>query len=129
MSLLTTDHLAYKLPISIKGIIHYELSYDEKLVERQAQEEPKAGPNKQKKESARPQTEKVLSKYLTISGYASSMGDEGTALIGKFIKALKEDRQFYSDFRDIELGVIKRDKVDNQEVMNFTITCFFKESK
>jgi hypothetical protein len=73
--------------------------------------------------------EKSLLRYLIISGYASRLGEEDTALIGKFMKALKENPSFYSDFSDIELGTIKRDKIEDQEVMGFKITCLFKEIK
>jgi len=75
---------------------------------------------------AAPLVEKVALRYLTISGMASSMGEEGTALIGRFMKSLKSNSEFYSDFSDIELGTITREKVDEQEVMKFTITCLFK---
>lgn len=105
------------------GIWLTQLEYDEKLVER-----PRAGAAAQKaKESqGKPAMEKVLERYLIISGAASSMGEEGTALIGRFIKSLKENASFYSDFNDIELGNIKREQVAGQEVMNFKITCLFK---
>lgn len=73
-----------------------------------------------------PPVEKVTLRYLTISGMASSMGEEGTALIGRFMKSLKSNSEFYSDFSDIELGTITREKVDEQEVMKFAITCLFK---
>lgn len=73
-----------------------------------------------------PPVEKVVLRYLTISGMASSMGEEGTALIGRFMKSLKSNSEFYSDLSDIELGTITREKVDEQEVMKFTITCLFK---
>jgi len=63
---------------------------------------------------------------LVIAGYASSMGEHGAALVGKFIQSLKDNQAFYSDFSDIQLVSIKSDKVDNQEVMNFRIVCFFK---
>lgn len=63
---------------------------------------------------------------LVISGYASSMGEHGASLVGKFIQSLKDNSAFYSDFSEIQLVSIKSDKVDNQEVMNFRIVCFFK---
>ncbi len=106
------------------GVWLTQLEYDEKLVER-----PRAGAsNAQKAREAqgKPAMEKVLERYLIISGAASSMGEEGTALIGRFIKSLKENPSFYSDFGDIELGNIKREQVSGQEVMNFKITCLFK---
>ena len=105
-----------------------QLSYDEKLTDRSVQKEAKVNDGKTKKE-LKTQNEKVLLRYLTLSGYAAAKGEEGTASIGKFIEALKENQAFYPDFSDIELGAIKRDKIDGQDVMNFTITCFFKEAK
>ena len=68
----------------------------------------------------------VTSKRLVISGNASSMGEEGTALIGKFIQSLKSNPGFYADFSEINLGKIRREKIDDQEVMTFEITCLFK---
>ncbi|MFA5499636.1 MAG: hypothetical protein WC404_00990 [Candidatus Omnitrophota bacterium] len=106
------------------GIWLTQLEYDEKLVER-----PRAGASNAQKArgvQGKPAMEKVLERYLIISGAASSMGEEGTALIGRFIKSLKENPSFYSDFGDIELGNIKREQVSGQEVMNFKITCLFK---
>lgn len=106
------------------GVWLTQLEYDEKLVER-----PRAGASNAQKARAvqgKPAMEKVLERYLVISGAASSMGEEGTALIGRFIKSLKENPSFYSDFSDIELGSIKREQVSGQEIMNFKITCLFK---
>ncbi|MCX5686864.1 MAG: hypothetical protein NTW09_05360 [Candidatus Omnitrophica bacterium] len=110
------------------GIWLTDLSYDERTGDRLV---PVARtPNgKSKKDSSRSVAEKVVYRYLVLSGYASSMGEQGTALIGKFIKSLKESSQFYSDFSDITLDSIKSDKFQDQEVMNFKITCMFKEEK
>ena len=69
---------------------------------------------------------KITLKYLNISGYASSMGEEGTALVGKFIKNMKDDPSFFSDFSEIKLESIRSEKVLDQEVMSFEITCLFK---
>ena len=110
------------------GIWLTELSYDEKagdrlvLVARTPNGKSKKGPS-------RSVAEKVVYRYLVLSGYASSMGEQGTALIGKFIKSLKESSQFYSDFSEITLDSIKSDKFQDQEVMNFKITCMFKEAE
>ncbi|MDP3791821.1 MAG: hypothetical protein Q8R38_07250 [Candidatus Omnitrophota bacterium] len=107
------------------GVWITQLEYDEKLVER-----PRASGNNTSKgkdgAEGRQAMEKVVERYLIISGAASSMGEEGTALIGRFIKNLKENPSFYSDFSDIELGSIKREQVSGQEVMSFKITCLFK---
>lgn len=111
------------------GIWLSELSYDERLTERPVQVNLKTQKGKNQSIPSKPLMEKTLVKYLMIAGYASSMGEEGTALIGKFIKNLKDNPNFYSDFSDIELGAIKRDKIEDQEVMNFKITCFFKDTR
>ena len=103
------------------GIWLTELEYDEKLTE--VPNPVNTDPTKKKPGQA---AESILSRYLILSGAASSMGEEGTALIGRFIKSLKDDPAFYSDFSDIELGTIKREKMDDQEIMTFKITCFFK---
>jgi len=111
------------------GIWLSELSYNERDVEMPGQkarddESGTAGG----KEKARAPDKRTL-KYMTISGYAASKGEEGTASIGKFIKALKANEGFYRDFSDIELGSIKRDKIEGQDVMSFSITCLFAETK
>lgn len=63
---------------------------------------------------------------LLMNGFAAGIGEQGLALIGKFIKSLKENEAFYSDFNDIELVASKSDKAEGQEVMNFKIGCVFK---
>jgi len=104
------------------GIWLTNLQYDEKSSE-EIKKPVNADPAKNK--DGQPEVS-VLSRYLILSGAASSMGEEGTALIGRFIKGLKDDPDFYSDFSDIELGTIKREKIADQEVMMFKITCLFK---
>jgi len=107
------------------GIWLTDLSYDERFVERPKIVPVDTSKGKPAGEGAAGM-EKVMERYLIISGAASSVTEEGTALIGRFIKSLKENPLFYSDFSDIELGNIRRERVDNQEVMSFKITCFFK---
>jgi hypothetical protein len=103
------------------GIWLTQLDYDERLVER-----AKTAANTSKGQEGKVATEKILERYLVISGAASSMGEEGTALIGRFIKNLKENGSFYADFSDIEFGNIKREQMSGQEIMTFKITCLFK---
>jgi len=106
------------------GIWLSNLSYDEKSVEITGNGARPAG------DSGKPKADgKRAMKCMVISGYASSRGEEGTASIGKFIKSLKDDAGFYGDFSGIELGSIKRDKIEGQDVMNFKITCLFKEAE
>jgi len=106
------------------GIWLTELQYDEKLIEA-----PKAVSAEPAQKKGGQAAENVSSKYLVLSGAVSSMGEEGTALIGRFIKSLKDDPDFYSDFSDIELDIIKREKAEDQEIMTFKITCLFKAKR
>lgn len=108
------------------GIWLSSLEYDEKMSEHSVQLVPKPSNGKGKVGATKQSTERTMSKYMIISGYASSMGEQGTALIGKFIQSLKDNQAFYSDFNDIELGSIKSERVQDQEVMSFKITCMFK---
>jgi len=87
---------------------------------------PGGAPHLRTREAAAPQTKKIVLRYLVMSGYASSMGEQGTSLVGKFIKSMKDNSEFSSDFSDIKLESIKSDKIQEQEVMSFKITCSFK---
>lgn len=110
------------------GIWLSDLHYSEKDGERAVPKPSNkiASSALQKKQvPAKALPERVRMKYLVISGYASSMGEEGTALVGRFIKSLKDNPQFYSDFSDIELGSIKSERLQDHEVMSFRITCLF----
>lgn len=112
------------------GIWLTQLEYDEKVTERpRVISDTNVSKGKENLGSDKTATEKVFERYLIISGAASSMGEEGTALIGRFIKNLKGNPSFYSDFSDIELGSIKREQVSGQEIMTFKITCLFKTKR
>jgi len=110
------------------GIWLSELSYAEKISGKSIPPEARDAPAKEAAGPGKKTAERQMERFLILSGYASSMGEEGTALVGRFIKSLKDNRQFYSDFSNIELGGIRRDRFDNQEVMSFRIVCLFKES-
>jgi len=111
------------------GIWLSSLEYDEKLTERSVKAAARSANGKGKAPAPKEQVEKVASRYLVISGYASSMGEQGTALIGKFIQSLKSSPGFYSDFSDIELGSIRSERILDQEVMSFKLTCMFKQAE
>ena len=108
----------------IPGIWLTGLQYEEKITD--VPRPVSVIPSGKRGGEVRQAPEKTVSRYLILSGAASGMGEEGTALIGRFIKSLKDDQAFYSDFSDIELGAIKREKLDDQEIMTFKITCFFR---
>jgi len=111
------------------GVWLSDLSYDEKEGDRIVMVGDKPQNGKARKNGSRAVAEKVLMRYMTLSGYASSMGEQGTALIGKFIKSLKDNSQFFSDFSEIKLDSIKSEKFMDQEVMNFKIACQFKDNE
>jgi len=110
------------------GIWLSELTYDEKIGENTKKVVTKQAAPGGKNQTLKQSTEKVTLRYLLISGYASSMGEQGTASIGKFIKSLKDNSGFYSDISNIELGSIKSEKMQDQEVMSFKLTCMFKQA-
>ena len=106
------------------GIWLVSLDYEEKMGERQVAFQVPGTKGQAPQTGTR--TEKGLVRYFVISGYASSMGEQGAALVGRFIKNLKENGTFYSDLNSIELVSIKSEKFDNQDVMAFRIICSFK---
>jgi hypothetical protein len=118
-----------------QGIWLTDISYDEKAGEKtvtrpappQTPAMAQMGREKVMPPAPAPAPEKVVVRSLYVSGCASSPGEEGAAVVGRFIKSLKENPSFYSDMADIELGSIKSDKIEGQEVMRFKITCAFKE--
>jgi hypothetical protein len=63
---------------------------------------------------------------LIMIGYATGSGEQGAALVGKFIKSLKDNEEFYSDFGEVDLVGVKSEKVDGQDVVSFRVNCIFK---
>ena len=108
------------------GIWLTGLSYEEKPGEVSVQVKAPSSPAGGRKETTKTETKNISLRYLNISGYASSMGEQGTVLIGKFIKSMKENESFFGDFSEIKLESIKAEKFLDQEVMSFKITCLFK---
>jgi hypothetical protein len=68
----------------------------------------------------------VMPGALVISGYAVGAGEEGTALIGGFIKGLQDNKDLYSDFTSINLLSTKSETVDKHDVVSFKLSCVFK---
>ena len=109
-----------------QGIWLTDISYEEKPSEVTVQIKVPPPHDSGKKEAVKTETRKLNVRYLNISGYASSIGEQGTALVGKFIQDMKNNPSFYSDFSEIKLESIKSEKFLDQEVMVFKITCLFK---
>ena len=66
-------------------------------------------------------------KLLILTGSAASSKGDQTAVVGRFIRSLKENKDFFSDFTNVELESIKRRSIQSQDVMDFKIICTFKE--
>jgi len=75
---------------------------------------------------AKAEPKKVIIKTLHLNGSVIVAGGEETATIGKFIRSLKENQDFFSDFRDVESASIQRTKVKEEEIMDFELICHFK---
>ncbi len=105
-----------------------ELSYKEKI-EGSAPE----ARNSKKQQAKKSRKTKDVPSYnigtLTLSGSSSGKGEEGTATIARFIKALKGNANFFKTFSDIELISIKNGTLAGQDIMNFTIDCKFKPER
>ncbi|MFH1645656.1 MAG: hypothetical protein ABIB11_04465 [Candidatus Omnitrophota bacterium] len=70
----------------------------------------------------------VMRQILVLEGRAVSSNDiDETAVVGRFIKSLKEHKDFFNDFEDIKLFSVERETVGDIEVMNFVINCYFKK--
>ena len=111
--------LGYLNDSMIPGVWLSQLDYDETGGGPSAVQRPNS--------TVKTVASKARSRYLILNGYAMNTGDEGNAIIGKFIRSLKRNTGFYSDVADIQLGYTRAEKIKDQEVVNFKITCLFKE--
>ncbi|MFH0839946.1 MAG: hypothetical protein V1883_02890 [Candidatus Omnitrophota bacterium] len=69
---------------------------------------------------------KTIIRTLHLNGSVIAGGGEETAVIGKFIRSLKDNKNFMPDFSDIESASIQRTKLKDAEVMDFELICYFK---
>jgi len=97
------------------GIWLYALSIDRATVDEPISKAPGA------------KTKKYITRNLLIKGTAVSTAGDETALIGKFVKSLKDNEDFLRDFSDVTLISTKREKENSVDVMAFSLTCPFKE--
>ena len=102
-----------------------ELSYNEQKTTIQASSKKKK--RKLDSEALKQPTEQSVERFLMMSGSASGKDEEGTAYIARFIKSLKNNTGFFSNFDDVELVSIKKGTVSGKDVMNFSISCKFKQ--
>lgn len=97
----------------------------------------KASPAKAKDKNAKVEPKKAAEPapqlptiiyYLKIQGSAVGQGEE-TAVIGKFIQALKENPVITEIFDDIRLDTINQKKIRDTDAYDFTLLFTFKKGK
>lgn len=64
---------------------------------------------------------------LKIEATAVSVINDEMGIISKFVKKLKQNKDFISDFKGIELEGVLRRQIATVEVMDFTLICIFKQ--
>lgn len=74
--------------------------------------------------------ESAARQMLVLRGSAFSQAPAGeTAVIGRFIESLKNNRDFFEDFEDVELSSTQSKKLGDTDVMDFVIECYFKTGR
>ena len=72
--------------------------------------------------------ETVVVRHLNLKGIVVSIsGEEMVDLVGKFMRKLEEDSDFFKDFNDIVLISTQRDKIGDRDIMKFEIKCRIKD--
>ena len=71
------------------------------------------------KEGAAPS--KTMSLRLHLNGSVIATGGEETAAIGRFIRSLKSNQEFFADFETVESAAIQRKQMKDIEVMDFEL--------
>lgn len=92
-------------------------------------EPPKAAPKvkgARAPKPPRPVVEKIVT--LLLEGSAVGQGEE-TAIIGKFIKELKNNKLLSELFEDVRLSTINQRKIRDFDVYDFALSCQFKKGK
>lgn len=122
---LNWSRLLNELSNSLTANIWFtNLSYDERTERRQVA--PSARRQKGKKGKIKKEDKAYKIGSLRLAGSASGEGEEPTAFIAHFIKALKDNENFFREFDKIELISIKKSQVAGENVMNFTLVSSFK---
>jgi len=106
------------------------LSYEEKTEKKPVKEDAKKVRRASRKKTKASQAyETYQVGTLLVSGNAAGRGEEAPAYIARFINALKKNKNFAAQFQEIEPISMKKMKVAGEEVMDFTLSCTFKEEK
>jgi Tfp pilus assembly protein PilN len=106
----------------IPGIWLNRLWLEKKLMLSESESESGRGVREQDGEGQ----ESIVLKTLHLNGSVIATGGEETAAIGRFIRSLKDSKGFFADFKDIESVSIQRTRLEDIEVMEFELLCYFK---
>jgi hypothetical protein len=79
---------------------------------------------KESEEASEPK--QILVKILHLNGSVITAGGDEAAVIGKFIRSLKKNEGFFSDFNEVESVSIQRNRLEEVEIMDFELICHFK---
>jgi len=55
-----------------------------------------------------------------------SKSEEAMASVGKFMKNLKDDQQFFKDFKNIKLESVQRKNKEEKDMVDFKIALYFQ---
>ncbi len=61
-----------------------------------------------------------------IEGSVISKKEEAMALVGKFMKNMKEYPSFFENFKDIKLESVQRKSTEERDIVDFKIVLYFK---
>lgn len=100
----------------VPGVWLTKFSIVEKIAETKESEKDKG---------KKPEIKKV--RCLSLNGSVVAQGGTETAVVGRFIKSLKSNGEFFKDFKDIELGSINRMRFDDSEIVSFGLYCYFNK--
>ncbi|MBN1353894.1 MAG: PilN domain-containing protein [Candidatus Omnitrophica bacterium] len=103
-----------------------ELTYDEKVGKRMVEKSAHAPLSKSQNVKSQTEWENYKIATLTIAGSAAGRSEEATSYVARFIQSLKDNKNLFDDFDDIELVSVKKSTIANQDAMNFILVCTFK---
>lgn len=69
-----------------------------------------------------------LENRLVIEGSVISKEEEAMASVGKFMKSIREDKDFFVGFSNIRLESVQRKNIDERDVVDFKIALYFRGS-
>jgi len=55
-----------------------------------------------------------------------SKSEEAMAFVGKFMKNIKDDQQFFKDFSSIKLESVQRKNKEERDVVDFKVSLYFQ---